>query len=93
MRDALMRVGALPPILLVVGCQSGQPATTRGIDAPYAYCAATHDPTSEGFADCWRRQLSRGNDACKALLDSAGAPGVTQQDRATIYLKMRDLQC
>src|SRR5262245_6044707 len=55
--DAVMRVGAPLSILLLIGCQSSQPAKTRSIDAPYAYCAVTHDPTSEAFAECWRRQL------------------------------------
>jgi hypothetical protein len=89
-----MRSGTFLPLMVLVGCQSDQSGSApRGIDAPYAYCANTHDPTSEAFADCWRRQLSRGNDACKALLDSAGAPDATQHDKATAYVKMRALQC
>jgi hypothetical protein len=89
-----MRSVLLLPLALLAGCQSDQSANAeRGIDAPYAYCANTYDPTSEEFADCWRRQLSRGNDACKALLDSAGAPGVTRDKMVDIYVRMRELEC
>jgi hypothetical protein len=94
MPEVWMRSAALVPLLVLIGCQSDQPTKSpRGVDAPYAYCANTYDPTSEDFADYWRRQLSRGNDACKALLDSAGVPGATQHDKISIYVRMRELQC
>jgi hypothetical protein len=95
MRETWMRSGALTSLLLLlIGCQSDQSANApRGIDAPYAYCAATYDQTSEDFAHCWRRQIGRGNDDCKVLLDSASKPGATHHEKLSIYVRMRELQC